>query len=357
MSQTKHNAVYEMLRNAIVAGDYPPGFRFPRELDFARQLNVGKVTLRTALSRLESDGLIERLPRQGTFVRLPDTMAKKRVLAVLPDLNDMTSPHLYILPGVEAACAAAGLELVSVQQDFLNGRNFDPSLLSDRGYMGIILLPFTYQDHDPLFDLVRESGLPGVIAHCVRRRYLGCELAVLTTCREAWTDGVKHLAGLGHRKIATLVTDEDKRFCRYMETAEFKEFLCECGAGESVSLVRHIDYYDNTALWETLDKLLESKPTAVLCHSDFVALKVYEYLHERKLRVPQDISVMGYCGFPGAGLLKPSLSTVDLNYARRGRLAVQLLLESGKWFGKGEPPFIELSHSVLFRESTTRIVL
>ncbi len=357
MNQTKYNLIYEKLCSAIVAGEYPPGYRFPCEIDFARQLGIGKVTLRRALARLEHDGLIERLPRKGTFVRMPDTKQKRRILAILPEYDDIISPHLYILPGVESECAAAGLELVSVQQDFITGRNFDPKQLGIQGYMGIVLLPFTYQDNDPLFKLVEMSGLPGVIAHCVRRRYAGCNMAVLSSSQEAWTDAVKHLTALGHRRIATLVTDSSRNFCRYMRTEEFENFLQENGAGESVPLIRHIDYYDNGALRKVLEEQLGENPTAILCHSDFVALKVYDFLRERKLRIPQDIAVMGYCGFPGAALLTPPLSTVDLNYARRGRLAVQLLLDSAKWFGRGEPPFIELSHSLLLRESTAQIEL
>ncbi len=357
MNQTKYNAVYEKLRNAIIAGDYPPGYRFPREIDFARALGVGKVTLRTALARLEHESLIDRLPRIGTFVKVPDAGPKKRILAILPELNDITSPHLYILPGVEAGCAAAGMELVSVQQDFITASNFNPSQLAAQGYAGIVLLPFSYRDNDPLFSLVDASGLPGVIAHCVRRTCSGCRMAVLTTGENAWTDAAKHLIGIGHRKISTLVTDTDPALCRYMKTEDYSSFLTANGVPESVSLIRHIDYYNRESLWKTLDELLEHRPSAILCHSDFVALKVYDFLHERKIRIPDDIAVMGYCGFPGSALLSPSLSTVDLNYARRGQLAVQLLCDAGQWFGKEKAPVIELSHSLLLRESTAQILL
>ncbi len=357
MNKTKNSAIYDFLRNAIIAGDYLPGHRFPREIDFAKKLNVGKVTLRTALARLEHDGLIERLPSKGTFVRLPDERQKQRIMAILPQMDDITSPHLYILPGIQSECARLDIELVPVQQDFLNHQAFDPAKMKEQGYIGIILLPFVYQDNDPLFELVRKSTLPSVIAHCVRCRYEGCESAVLTTFPEAWTDAAKYLAGLGHRRFATLVTDTDKNKIRYLDAAFFRQFLIDTDAGESVPLIRHIDYYDNSRLRQTLDEVLVQRPTAILCHSDFIALKVYDFLREKHLRIPQDIAVMGYCGFPGSALLKPPLSTVDLNYAKRGQLAVQLITDASKWFGRQQPPFIELSHTLTLRESTNKILL
>ena len=54
----KKDNLYQELRQEILSGHYAPESRLPNELDFCRQLGVGKVTLRSALERLEKDGLV-----------------------------------------------------------------------------------------------------------------------------------------------------------------------------------------------------------------------------------------------------------------------------------------------------------
>ena len=55
------------LRRSIEAGDFPDG-RLPTEAELGRQYHVSRLTVRSALRRLEEDGLIERRRARGTFV-------------------------------------------------------------------------------------------------------------------------------------------------------------------------------------------------------------------------------------------------------------------------------------------------
>ncbi|MFA7231731.1 MAG: winged helix-turn-helix domain-containing protein, partial [Victivallaceae bacterium] len=57
----KSENVYNQIRSNIISGVYPVAMKFPPELDFARELNVGKVTLRAAFEQLEREGLIIRV--------------------------------------------------------------------------------------------------------------------------------------------------------------------------------------------------------------------------------------------------------------------------------------------------------
>ena len=63
---------------------------------------------------------------------------------------------------------------------------------------------------------------------------------------------------------------------------------------------------------------------------------------------------MGYCGYPGATLLEPSLSTIDLNYLGIGRASVELLASAGAWFQEedAEVPVVATPYQVVERNST-----
>lgn len=60
--------VYTHLKDRLIAGHFPPGFKLPAESELAKSLNVSRVSLRAALQRLELEGYIERKRGVGTFV-------------------------------------------------------------------------------------------------------------------------------------------------------------------------------------------------------------------------------------------------------------------------------------------------
>ena len=61
--------VYAQLHEAILSGEWPPGYKLPSETDLAEQMGVSRVTIRGALGRLSGLHLIERRQGDGTFVR------------------------------------------------------------------------------------------------------------------------------------------------------------------------------------------------------------------------------------------------------------------------------------------------
>ncbi len=85
--RSKSDLIYEELSTQIRSGVYPAGTKLPRESLFARQQGVALLTLRSALARLEADGLIARLPRSGTFVMNPADGRPRTILLRLEDYN------------------------------------------------------------------------------------------------------------------------------------------------------------------------------------------------------------------------------------------------------------------------------
>ncbi|OQA87283.1 MAG: HTH-type transcriptional repressor PurR [Lentisphaerae bacterium ADurb.Bin242] len=89
---TKTCSIANLLRDKILSGDFPDG-RIPGERELAVSLNVGRVTVRSALSLLENERLIERYRHNGTFVR-GGTVAPKRNNGTI-GLLLRTEGHLY----------------------------------------------------------------------------------------------------------------------------------------------------------------------------------------------------------------------------------------------------------------------
>lgn len=71
---------------------------------------------------------------------------------------------------------------------------------------------------------------------------------------------------------------------------------------------------------------LGDKPTAIIAASDQLALGALRWLHQRGIRVPEDVSVTGYDGIPDAAYFWPALTTVEVDFAHLGRRTVEALL-------------------------------
>jgi DNA-binding LacI/PurR family transcriptional regulator len=115
--------------------------------------------------------------------------------------------------------------------------------------------------------------------------------------------------------------------------------------------------YDYAAVKLIIDEVFTRRkpPEAVMCFSDFIAIHVYQALKERLLRIPEDVAVMGFCGYPGGRFLEPALSTIDLGYENIGKMAAELMLNAENWHKcNANPLSICTPYRLVQRQSTTR---
>ncbi len=96
---------------------------------------------------------------------------------------------------------------------------------------------------------------------------------------------------------------------------------------------------------------LTQPPTLIFASNDVMAMAAMDAVRERGLRVPEDISVVGFDDIPQASLVRPALSTVRQPLEQMGRMAVQMLMEIFR--DPGVPPRrIELPTELILRDST-----
>ena len=93
--QFKNDVIYNILRERIQNGTYPVGMKLPPETVFARELQVGKVTLRSALARLEQENLIVRMRSRGTFVKGSAASRVKKLAVITGSDNNLGCPTQY----------------------------------------------------------------------------------------------------------------------------------------------------------------------------------------------------------------------------------------------------------------------
>ena len=349
----KKDKLYQELRQGIVSGRYAPGSRLPKELEFSRMLGVAKVTLRSALERLEAEKLIVRLPRKGTFISAQQKA--NLILVCIAKKSGIELPHNYILPGIEATASELGFRTELCFIDYLRNLKQGKAveILRRKNLYGILLVTSSIQENDPEVLILRDLGIPVLIVHGrYQDRHAGFGL-MYVNMRQAWMEGFRYLVGKGHRGIGIISQRPDEiRDWKYEELPGLYRSL---GLDFDPSLFASADF-EPDLIHAAAQKILdaENPPTALFCFSDFYAIEVMNYFRLKRIRIPEDIAVMGYCGYPGATLLDPPLSTIDLNYRSIGRASVELLASSDSWFQVPEVPLplVTIPYTVVERDST-----
>ncbi|MUL43778.1 LacI family transcriptional regulator [Streptomonospora sp. PA3] len=281
--------------------------------------------------------------------------SRSRELVGLLDLvfNDLDSPWaVEIIRGVEDAAHAAGSGIVvsAIHRRASSTRQWLQNVRS-RTSDGAILV--TTDLDSSLRAELEDLHLPAVVIDPVGVP----DLAVPTIGSTNWAGGLSatdHLISLGHRRIA-FVAGRPELWCSRARLDGYRAGLETAGLGVDDDLVvpGEFDYESGFRAGEHLFGLGDP-PTAVFAASDQMTLGVYEALRRRGLRVPADVSVIGFDDLPEARWASPPLTTVRQPLAEMGRLAVRTVyrLIQGEAI---ESPRVELATELVVRDSTAAV--
>lgn len=163
----------------------------------------------------------------------------------------------------------------------------------------------------------------------------------------------RHLIGLGHRRIGVISGPPYWR-ARDDRVGGHLAALSEAGLLGDPALMRHGEpaaHTGVTAGGELLDLPAPSRPTAIVCFNDKVAVGVLEAAAARALRVPEDLSVTGFDDIDVSRATTPRLTTVRQPLQEMGRVAVTMLMRQLEGHAH-EALSIELATELIVREST-----
>ena len=93
-----HKLILSDVREKIVSGTWPPGFRIPFETDMAKDYGCSRMTVNKALTQLARYGLLERARKSGTYVKTPQTLsAAMEITNIRKEVEDSGKEYSYRL--------------------------------------------------------------------------------------------------------------------------------------------------------------------------------------------------------------------------------------------------------------------
>ncbi len=181
---------------------------------------------------------------------------------------------------------------------------------------------------------------------------------VLTIGAANWAGGLaatEHLLELGHRRIGT-ITGSPAILCSQARLDGYRAALERSGIPLDPELVKTGDYhyqyqYAYQSALEAASELLRlpDRPTAIFAASDVLAMGVYEAARRSGLRLPKDLSVVGFDDVPMAQWVSPPLTTMRQPLDEMATLATRTLLEGDSM---GIQNRVELATTLVVRAST-----
>lgn len=255
------------------------------------------------------------------------TTRQTEMLALL--LTDIANPFsAEIARGVQDVAQQAGYIPIICSIDDARIERETVQALRRKRVDGLILTPMQGERSDDNGPLLHRLCDHGMVMVCIGRRPVHPHADEVSTDTAAGAQAaVAHLAALGHRRIA-FIGGRISRGVAIGRLTGYRQGLSEAGLSADVRLVREGDLDEESGRRETAALLeLPEPPTAIFCVNDRTAFGVRSMLAERGLRVPEDVSVVGFDDIPLASLIQPPLTTVRQPTHELGRLAATFLLE------------------------------
>jgi LacI family transcriptional regulator len=151
--------------------------------------------------------------------------------------------------------------------------------------------------------------------------------AVIATNRAGALSAVEYLISLRHRRIGFISGRPDLQSA-VRRLQGYKDGLHQAGISLDSELIQTGDYSVETGVTCARRLLnLSDPPTAIFAANDQSAIGAIRAIHQVGLRIPNDISVVGFDNIPEAAYTHPGLTTVDQSIAKMGYVATEMLLD------------------------------
>lgn len=263
------------------------------------------------------------------------------------DFSDTTLAQIVV--GIEREARRRGYSVIVGSLDEA-GSDWSSYLrvLLERRVDGIIL-------NAPVLEHERSVGavLPAVLPVVSLNRIGGVPQAsrVFADAFGGARMAVRHLTALGHRRIGMVTGKRSRAVTRLRERA-YRQTMREVGAAVSPSLIEEGDW-EVEGGYRAAHRLVDRRPdlTALYVQNDMMAIGVLAALHERRIDVPRDCSVIGCDDLPIAARTIPPLTTVRVPFHDLGESAMRLLVEHLGETDR-EPEQVTLPLELVYRAST-----
>ena len=288
----------------------------------------------------------------------PSSIARSLVLrktnmigVIIPDLT--SSFHSTILSSIEEVASRNSYSILvsNIAEDIEKEKMY----LNDFKQMRVSGIIVMHEKVNPeIIQIFNTMEMP-IVFSSVKPKGVNNFTSIVINNTKASYDATKYLIDLGHRQIAFIggdmndITSGQERYNGFMSAME------DNGIKVEENFVKFGDYKVNDG-YAKMNEILKKKPypTAVFAASDDMAVGAMNAIFDHGLRVPDDISVMGFDGSNFTEFIRPKLTSMEQPIRELGKLSVELLIRQIN----NQDRFLDeviVSHKLVARDSCRAI--
>ncbi|GLX77364.1 DNA-binding transcriptional regulator CytR [Thalassotalea insulae] len=297
------------------------------------------VSTATVSRALKNPDMVNVKTRERIFKAIAEAGYRPNVLAssvktgrsnslvvLVPNLSNPF--FLKIIQGIEQAAQESGYSVLlgDTQGDPAREHEYAGMVLSNRAD-GLIHLdhsfPFSKNDERLAENVAMVSVCERIVAD---KKYPVVELDNYSACRAL----ANHLVSYGHQNFGVICGQKESQIYRD-RLGGIKSVLTEEAIELDDSLVVGGEYSIEAGETGARELLANpNRPTAIFCFNDDIAIGAIHEIKKHGLRVPDDISVVGFDNIKVSGYIDPPLTTIDQPAYEMGRTAVEVVLQQIK---------------------------
>ncbi len=308
----------------------------PKRLDIRDVARHAKVSIATVSRTINRVPTVDKALAKRVWDAVekldyhPNTQARSlvsgrsRIFGLL--ISKITNPFFpELIQGFEDVALKNGYDIM------IGSTNYDIERMEacvrrllERNVEGVAVMTFGIEA--PLLDQLAARGIPLVFVDTVSASPNANTLEI--DYRQGIRQGVQHLAALTHREIAFISGPLQQYSCQLRKTS-FLDSMAEVGVTPRKELLLEGDHTLESGMRaaETLLQLT-AFPTAVMCSNDMTAIGVMRTFTRAGLRIPEDVSIIGFDDIHLAEFVYPPLTTVNMSRVDIAHAAFEALRAS-----------------------------
>lgn len=330
MTEPLYKKIKEVLEKEMEQGVYPVGGQLPTEKQLSEKYQVSRITAKRALTELERAGLIFRIQGKGSFVKeIPSSKLSyypnkaNKILFILPPAYDLSVGNFT--EGLLPVMQEHQVEVVIENSNFFLNKTADALI---KEYNGLI---YYAEDTLSYFDVLASLSLKGFPVVSLDKKEFELDFPTILSDNLAGGFSATHfLIQQKHSRIAYFYGNSlhlqsvRSRYLGYLKALEKAKLSFHSSSNQPTEITNDlIDYW------------LSHNVTAIICENDIVAIKLMKRVKEKGVKIPNDISIIGFDNIQAAHYVEPALTTIAQNFKQIGTLSALTLL---KWIQSGKKP-------------------
>ncbi|HYF47945.1 MAG TPA: GntR family transcriptional regulator [Planctomycetota bacterium] len=329
--QALYAQLKDIIREQIRTGKLAPGAAIPDLSSLAHKHGLSEMTARRALIELAEEGILQRIRGRGTFVSMQatdtmllDSSVGARSVAVLTESgrSDLIGHWFYhgLLEGIASAAEKEGFALVFKKLASAEAPRLMTELATDRRITGCIAISFMNAE---ILNALSRLRKPVVLLDCHQPTSGKVLDEVTHDDEQAAFEAVQHLVVHGHKRIAIMLPAVRSIYFQQRLRGYERALRANQLPVRSQPVINCILLPGNAYSVARQTLAAPDRPSAFFCTTDELATGVMWAALEAGLRIPEDISVIGFGDSPG--FTAPQLSTVNLHTREMGARALLML--------------------------------